>query len=232
MLPEETGITRVTRGRILNELETRRWVIREGKVCEITQLGSQVIEEFTSLAAMMAAERRLGDVIDRFRAAGCGFAIDRLADDESTRVHRADATAPISRIAERFSLGGRIRAFSFVITGEAPTSCRLNVMDGEISRRWVFADSVLEVITTPPPMARQSRAMLETGRAQYRHFSSDIPHVVVITNACVDLRPADEDDAATALLQSDDGAVGSWADRIFESYWAEDAPVDSAVFIA
>lgn len=230
VVAERTGVTRVTLGRILDELEERRWITEEGAVCDVTPLGRWVVEEFTALCETMAAERRLRRVAQWFPEGGYGFHVGRLADAEVTLVSRADASAPISRLVREFEAGGRFRAFSFAITAPFLAACHRAVVDEGATWAWVFTPDVLDVLVADPEMARFSRELLESGRATFYRYDGDIPSVVIISEAGVNLRLADAEGAPTALIQSDDDEVRSWAESTFEAYRGEATPVDSEVF--
>ncbi len=230
VLTEETGVARVTLARILDDLEDRRWITQRGQVSEITPLGAWVIEEFAALCETLSAERALRSVAQWFPEEGYGFHISRLAGAEVTPVSRADASAPITKLVRQFEVGGRVRAFSFAITSQFLEACWRHVADGSVRWEWVFTTGVLEVLRANPEMARQSREMLESGRAEYYHHEGDIPHVVIVSEALVNLRLADDDGAATALVQSDDEAVRSWAAATFDAYRRDATAVGADAF--
>lgn len=230
VIAEKTDVSRVTLGRILDELETRRWITQQGTVCDITTLGAWVIEEFTEFCEMMEDEQRLRTVYRWFPEEGYGFHNSCLAGAEITLVSRADASAPISQLIHQFEIGGLVRAFSFAITSQFLESCWRHVRDGRVRWEWVFTPAVLNVLRTSPEMARWSKEMLESGRAAYRVYDGDIPYVVIVSEEMMNLRLADEDGAATALIQSEDDEVRTWGESTFEEYWSDSTPVTADVF--
>lgn len=232
VIQERAGVSRVTLGRILDELEARHWITQHGQVADITPLGEWVVEEFTDLCEMLAAERRLRDVYEWFPEPGYGFHLSHLADAEITRIRPADASAPITTLVKQFEVGGLVRAFSFAITSQFLEACWRHVMDGTVTYAWVFTSSVLAVLRSNPGMAEQCEEMLESGRVEFYHHDGDIPYVVIISDALVNLRLADEDGAATALIQSGDGTVREWAEGTFETYRDDATPIDSSAFKA
>lgn len=232
VIAERTDVARVTLGRILTELEDHQWITQRGQVCEITPLGAWVVEEFTTFVQTMEAEQRLRRVSQWFPVEGYGFHISHLADAELTLVSRADASAPISQLVSQFEVGGPVRAFSFAITSQFLEACWRHVMDGSVTWQWVFTGEVLEVLQNNPKMARQSREMLDSGSAEYRHYEGEIPHVVIVSEELVNLRLADDDGAATALLQSDDPEVRAWGEATFEAYWRAGDPIGPDAFTA
>lgn len=231
VIMERTDVARVTLGRILDDLESRRWITQTGQVCDITSLGSWVLEEFTALCAVLDAERQLRSVIEWFPEPGFGFHIRHLADAEITRVNPADASAPITALVGQLDARGAVRAFSFAITSQFLSACWRHVVEGEGTYDWVFTGDVLDVLRGSAEMASQSREMLESGRAAFYLHDGPIPYVVVIADA-VNLRLADEDGAATALIQSDDEAVRDWAVSAFERYRDGATPLDPDAFEA
>lgn len=178
---------------------------------------------------MMAAERDLRTVFQWFPEEGFGFHVSHLANAELTHVRRADASAPISKLVQQFEVGGRICAFSFAITSQFLHECWRHVIDGNVTWEWVFTSDVLDVLTNNPEMATRSREMLESGRTEYYLYDSDIPYVVIISDAPMNLRLADDDGAATALIQSDD-VVRSWATATFDEYRREGTAVGPEAF--
>lgn len=232
VVAEKTGVTRVTLGRILEELQARRWITQDGQVCDITPLGAWVIEEFTAFGAKMAAERDLRRVSRWFPEVGYEFHVARLAGADITLVSRADASAPITRLVRQFEVGGPVSAFSFAITSQFLDACWRHVMDGSVTWKWVFTADVLDVLRRSPEMARKSREMLDSGGAEYRHFAGEIPYVVIVSRELVNLRLADADGAATALIQSDDEEVRAWAESTMDRYWRAGSPVQADAFTA
>lgn len=230
VIAEKTDVSRVTLGRILDELETRRWITQQGTVCDITTLGAWVIEEFTEFSEMMEDEKRLRTVFRWLPEEGYGFPISCLADAEITLVSRSDASAPITQLVHQFEVGGLVRAFSFAITSQFLGSCWRHVMDGSVRWEWVFTPEVLDVLRTSPEMASQSKEMLESGRAVYRVYTGEIPYVVIVSEEMMNLRLADEDGAATALIQCEAHEVRTWGESTFEEYWSGSTPVEADVF--
>jgi len=229
-LTTAVGVSRVTLGRILDELDGRNWITQEGQVCDITPLGAWVLEEYEAFSGMMAAERRLREVFRWFPDEEYGFHISELADAEITAVSRANASAPLSQHVRLFEGGGRFWSFSFAITRLFLESCSRRVTNEEITFEWVFTTEVLDVLGNDPELSRQSREMLASGRVDYRHFEGQIPYIVLGSEESVNLRLADEEGSPTALIESDADAVREWAESTFDRYWADATPVGIDAF--
>jgi predicted transcriptional regulator len=229
-LTTKVGVSRVTLGRIVQELDDRSWITQKGQVCTITPLGAWVLEEYLGFSETMRAERRLREVFRWFPEEEYGFHIGALADAEITAVSRANASAPLSRHVRQFDAGGRFWSFSFAITRLFLDSCWRHVTDERITFDWVFTTEVLDVLENDPELSRQSREMLNSGRVEYRHFDGGIPYIVLGSEESVNLRLADEEGSPTALIESDADAVREWAESAFDRYWADATPVGIDAF--
>ena len=232
VLEETADVSRVTLGRIIDELSSRQWITQQGQVCTITPLGTWVIEEYLDFRSMMDAERRLREVFQWFPETAYGFHIKHLADADITAISRANASAPLSRHVEQFEQGGSFWSFSFAITRLLLESCWKHVRDGNATFDWVFTQEVLDVLRNDSNMARQSREMLESGRVEYRYYDGEIPYIVLGSDEMINLRLADEDGSPTALIESDAEAVRNWAESTFEELWEAATPVHATEFTA
>ena len=230
VLAEEVGVSRVTLGRILDDFEARHWISQRGQFAEITLLGEWVVEEFVCLCTTMRAERKLRNVAQWFPDDGYGFHIRRLADAEITVLTPADASAPIDQLVRQLTDADRVRAFSFAITGQFLDALWRHVIERERTYEWVFTSDVLAVLEANVEMASQSREMLESGRAKFHHFEGPIPHVTIITGETVNIRLADREGAPSALLQSTDEEVFTWAATTFELYRDDATSLDPETF--
>ncbi|ELY96132.1 putative DNA binding protein [Natrialba chahannaoensis JCM 10990] len=229
-LMTKVNVSRVTLGRILDELDERNWISQKGQVCNITPLGAWVHEEYQAFSEMMTAERTLREVFQWFPDEEYGFHISELADAEITAVSRANASAPLSQHVRLFEDGGQFWSFSFAITRLFLESCWRHVMSEAITFKWVFTTQVLDVLKNDPELSRHSREMLDSGRVEYRHFEGTIPYIVLGSEGKVNLRLADEEGSPTALIESEADAVREWAESTFEDYWHEGTPVGIDVF--
>ena len=224
------GVSRVTLGRILDELDERNWITQEGQVATITTLGDWVLQEYDGFREMMAAEQRLREVYPWFPDEAYGFHISELADATITTVSPANASAPFSRHVRQFDTGGSFWSFSFTITRLFLESCWRHVRNEDITFDWVFTAEVLEVLRRDPELSRQSREMLDSGRVEYRYVDGAIPYIVLGSKDLVNLRLADDDGSPTALIETDAAAVREWAESTFASYWRKATPVEPAIF--
>lgn len=225
VLAEMADVSRVTLGRILDELEARDWIEQDGQICEITTLGKWVIEEYLAYDDVMNAQQKLQKVVQWFPDEEYGFHISCLADAEITHVSRADASAPLSQHIRQLDDGGEFWSFSFAITRLFLESCWRHVMDESISFDWVFTSEVLEVLKQDETMSRFSRDMLESGQVEFRLYQGDIPYIVLGSDTKVNLRLADADGSPTALIESGNDAVQQWASSTFQEYWEDGTPV-------
>ena len=218
VLAEQTDVSRVTIARILDDFEDRQWVTQRGQIATITPLGAWVAEEFGELCTMMTRERKLRSVVQWLPDEGYEFHIRHLEDADITLVSSADATAPIDRLVRQLHATEHVDCFSFGITGQFLKASWQYVIEREHTYEWVFTTEVLDVLQSNDVMRNQSLEMLESERARFYRYDGDIPYVVILTNAMVNLRLADNAGAPSALIQSDNEAVRTWAESTFEAY--------------
>ena len=230
VLAERLDVSRVTIARILDDLEARRWISQHGQIAEITPLGEWVAAEFGALCETMAAERRLRTIVEWFPDEEFDVPVRRLANAEITLASSANANAPIDRLVRQFDETDHVDSFSFGITGQFLTAWWRFVVERGHTCEWVFTTAVLDVLTEYETMRRQSREMLETGRATFYHYDGDIPYVVITTDRLVNVRLADGSGAPSALIQSDDEDVRRWAESTFEGYRKEGEILEPETF--
>ena len=230
VLAERLDVSRVTIARILDDLEERQWISQHGQIAEITPLGAWVVEEVSDLRNMMIVERKLRPVIEWFPEEGFEFHIRCLKNAHITRVTAANATSPIDHLVRQLDHTEHVQAFSFAITGQFLNACWKFVIDRGHTFDWVFTTDVLAVLTENEVMRRQSREMLESGRASFFHFDDSIPYVVIITDEKVNLRLADASGAPSALIQAQHHDVRSWAVSMYATYRDAATPVEADLF--
>ena len=230
VLAERLEVSRVTIARILDDLEARRWISQHGQIAEITPLGEWVAAEFESLCETMDAERKLRTIVEWFPDEGFDVPVRRLADAEITLASSANANAPIDRLVRQFDETDHVDCFSFGITGQFLTAWWRFVVERGHTCEWVFTTAVLDVLTEYETMRRQSREMLETGRATFYRYDGDIQYVVIMTDRLVNVRLANDSGAPSALIQSEDVDVRSWAESRFRGFREDGAIVDPETF--
>jgi predicted transcriptional regulator len=99
-LAETTSFSRVTLGRILDDLEARNWITRDVNAYEVTPLGAWVTEEFTELVERTEAERDLRGAVRWLPVERIGLDPSTFADATVTVPEPGNSHRPVNRFAE------------------------------------------------------------------------------------------------------------------------------------
>lgn len=224
-LQDALGISRVTAKRILDDFETRGWIVRDEHAYRTTPLGDVIATEFGDLLDTMATMRKLSTVHPWLPD---DFDVDlrQLADARITLPTSSDSVAPVRRSAELMSKADAVRGLA---SGIAPEALRINrdcvVEDGQ-SFEVVFSTDVLDVIRADSTMARWLREILDAGGQVYSSESID-RLLAEFDNRTVAVGLTDETGVPRALVESESEVMCEWFRSIFEFYRDEAEPVNS-----
>lgn len=111
-LRDATGASKATIARLLNELQERNWVKRNGHQYELTDSGQFVAEEFIGLVDSVETERLLRDVWGYLPAELPGFTISLFRDANITFPEPHSPYQSIPRFTELVESARTMRAFS------------------------------------------------------------------------------------------------------------------------
>lgn len=111
-LQQDSGASKATIARLLNEFEGRKWVVREGHQYELTDLGIFVADEFLQLVDRMETERSLRDVWQWFPSALDGCTVSMFADAMISLPKSHSPYHPIPRFVELVESAHQMRGFS------------------------------------------------------------------------------------------------------------------------
>jgi predicted transcriptional regulator len=231
-LKEATGVSRVTVGRMLGELEDRGWVRRLGDEYRITHSGRIVAEDLSRLLETATTARKLREVEPLLPVEEFEFDLRRLADAAVHRPSRSDPNAHMRRMAELFSDADRVRVVAPSVSPVPVRAHRDRVLEAPDHEATVVFTGEAPAVAVEDPQTRSwFREMADTGRAElYRHGGS-YPVDVVVVDGTVMLTLYDGDGAGFhSVVESSDEAVLAWALSAFERHLAEAEPFDPAAF--
>jgi predicted transcriptional regulator len=222
-IKKATGVSRVTVGRMLGELEDRGWVRREGHEYRITESGRIVVEDLAQLLEATGTAQKLRDVEPLLPVDEFDFDLRRFADAEVRRPTRSDPSAHMRRMAELFDESTTVRVVAPSVSPLPVRAHRDRVLESDAhDAAVVFTGDAPAVATGDPEMGSLFREMTATGRFQgYRHGGGS-PMDIVVIDRTVLLTLYDEGSAGLhSVLESSDEAVHAWAVSEFERYVAE-----------
>jgi predicted transcriptional regulator len=232
-LTDATGVSRVTMGRTLGELEDRGWVERDGHDYRVTHCGRIVAEDLSRLLETTNTAQKLRDVEAHMPIEAFEFDLRRLADARVLRPSRSDPNGPMRRMASLISESKRVRLVAPSVSPVPIRAHRDRVLDDdEHEATAVLTADAVDVALSDPEMRTWFREMVETDRYDWYRYDGGYPLDVVIPDETVLLALYDDTDGAGfhSVVESTDETVFSWAVSEFERHRREAEPVDPAAF--
>ncbi|WP_368410966.1 helix-turn-helix transcriptional regulator [Halomarina pelagica] len=156
-----TGASSPTMGRILDDFETRRWIVREGRAYRLTPLGRFVVERFADLREAMEIERKLRDVWRWLPREMEGFSVDLFADAVVSYPGPGYPYQPVERVTQLIEGTSAMRGFGTTVFKSInnETVCRA-VVDG-MDYEYIYAPETLEATVAWDPEAVARAAACE-----------------------------------------------------------------------
>jgi predicted transcriptional regulator len=232
-LKEATGVSRVTMGRMLGELEDRGWVRRDGHEYHVTHAGRIIAEDLSRLLETTDTAQKLRDVEEFLPVEKLDFDLRRFADATVFRPSRSDPNAPMRRMATLLSESDRVRVLAPSVSLVPVRAHRNRLLDAaDHEATVVFTADAVDVALTDPDIRGWFREMAETGRYRMFEYDGSYPLDVVIVDETVLLTLFDETGGAGfhSMIESTDEAIRSWAVAEFDQHWREAEHVDPEAF--
>ncbi|WP_170977391.1 helix-turn-helix transcriptional regulator [Halorussus salinisoli] len=224
-LLEQTEISRVTLGRILRELENRRWIVRRDREYRLTPLGEWICDEFTDVVEAVEAEHQLREAVRWLPSELVTFDVRCLRGAEVILLDGADMTKLERRILEFHRSGEWIRGFARGVSPEAVENhWELALYEGTRIEMVVTPDT-LDALQNDPPSVQRFRDLLDHHRAHYLLYE-DVPLSVGIVDDTVGITLTDERGIPQGGVATDNEAVYEWAVDLFETYWEKAEVID------
>jgi predicted transcriptional regulator len=232
-LKEATGVSRVTVGRMLGELEDRGWISRDGHEYRITHSGRIVAEDLSRLLETTRTARKLRDVESLLPVERFGFDVRRLSDAEVHRPSRSDPNAHMRRMAELLSEADVVRVLAPSVSPVPVRAHRDRVLrNGDHEATVVFTREAAAVALGDPDTRSWFAEMTDTGRVRCYRYEGSYPLDVVVADDAVTLTLYDESGGAGfhSVIETTDEAVRSWAVSEVERYRADAEAIDPGAF--
>ena len=217
------GVERVTLGRILQDLEDRRWVTAENDTYQATFLGTMIAEEFLEFRSFMAFARELREFVRHLPDAPLGFPVERLRGSTITTGSEGDPYRPVRRFMDLLRNTDTLRGYD--TTTIAPLyveEIREEILGG-MRTTIVYRPPVIEQIVTDHREAVAEAN--ETGHLSL-HVAEDLPFGLAIFDDRVGIGAYDESGVLRAFVDTDDPAVREWAIDSYESHLEAATPLD------
>ena len=229
-LVERTGIASTTIGRILNELEDRRWVERtsDGEY-EASPTGRIVVREFEPLVDAMHTIGRLDEAVELLPLAELSIEISAFSD---ARVVEPSPNAPfelVERMAELIQDATVFRVLTFLDppqpVGEAMED---GVLGGRLTAEAVLAGGLVEFLRTRGKQPPRWRQFIEAGASVYR-YGGHIPCNLFLMDETV-LIMSDQPKGGGAAIESENETVRRAVMELYEDYLEAADPIEADYF--
>lgn len=226
-LAETTGASQPTIGRILRDLEERRWISRTEREYEATATGRLVAEGLTDLLAIVETEERLRPVMEWLPTDVMAFDLRRLRDATITVPSRTRPSAPVQRVNEMLGEAEDVRACSHAFNEQSLEAIRERVLDGTGTFEGVFSRTAIDALAEDDSLRTKLRDLVSSDGASIRIHDEEIPIAITIADDRVHLMLRDGDGVLQAAIDVDDPEVLSWARSVHETYWSAAAPLEA-----
>lgn len=227
-LAASTGASQSTLGRILGDFEDRRWVTRTDEGYVATATGRLVAEGVSELLASVEIDRKLRPVMEWLPTHAMDFELRHLRDASITVPSRTRPSAPLQRALDLLRDASAVRICSHTFNEQSLSAIRECVVTDSQTFAGVFSQAAIDALVADSATRADLEALVETTDASIRVHEADLPVAVAITDGWVHLMLRDEAGVLRATVDTDDPDVLSWADGIYERYWAEATVLDPA----
>lgn len=228
-LREELAISRTTLGRVLNEFE-RRGLIRSTERGYITTpAADSILAKFNPLLETMEGVQTLGEAIDWLPPPACSLDVRHFRDADIT-------TSTASNPAESFDRGFELIRAADTYRGLTSTAIpryvrvlRDRLSTGRLDAEGVIETRFLETLSDDPARAEPWYAFAEAGATWLYEDRVPINMHIVDDTVLIWLGERDENGIEIhGLLESENEAVVSWAESLYEDYRSNSEPLDTA----
>lgn len=216
-----TAVSQSTIGRTLREFENRRWIRRDGKHYETTQLGAFVATGMQALIDRIETEQTLRDIWEWLPPATSGFTVEMCADAVVTIAEASDPYRPVNRFLSLLRETNQFQFVGFDLALLEPCMdelCR-RIIDG-METEIIDPPHVVEYIRSTYP--EQSTDALESGNLTIRVHDGLPPYGVGIFDDRVAISGYDTDTGTVrVVIDTDAPEAREWAESIYRSYRRE-----------
>lgn len=225
-LAERTGAARSTVGRILDRGESRGWIASEGSRYELTDLGGVMIEEFRDYLRTLEGVQRLGEDFQYLPEPAHELGYRHFRDATIVKPTVAYPAAPFDRMEEMIRTAERFpRVIARTVTPRHEEITWDLWEEGKEVSGGVLAASFLETLRSDPERAERWNEWGRTGKI----WIHEDPGITVLFSdevVLIGMGEEREDEVyATGVLESENPAVLSWAESLFEAYRADAEPL-------
>lgn len=227
-LAEQTGASRSTVARILDDGESRGWIESEGSQYELTYMGEFMIEEFRTYLRTVEGGQQLGEAMNYLPEPARELDIRHLRDAEVTTPTTDWPGARLNRALELYETGDTYRGLTQIAPHVIVETLADLVDRGRLEVEGVIEATFIEDVLKDPERAAPwhtlaDRVWVYDGRIPLNMHIID--ETAVLWLASVDGGEWER----YGLLESEHPSVVGWAESLYQEYRNKAEPLDTAV---
>ena len=235
-LANQTGVSRTTLDRIVNELEERGWVERttEGEYAA-TAHGRHLMRRFRPFLGSVEALDRLDDALTWLPVDELDIGLEHFSDAVVRRPESEDPIEAIDFIDDLLGNASEFRVLAHLGPPEPlGTTLHERVTAGRMTMDGVITDELFRYLRSTPKRANRWRALVEAGSDLHRH-EGPIPCNLWIFDETVLIKksgPEPIDESYGVPIVSENDTVRSWAHDLIDEWMDASSPIDVTAFEA
>lgn len=225
-LQAATAIPRATVGRIVTEFEARGWVKHDGRHYRTSPLGGFLVAEFGSLLDGVGTMQKLRGVIEWLPTDEFDFSLERFSDADIMLSKPHNTTAPVERAADLVEAGDEVCILAFGSAPQVIEAAWRTTVHGTQTFEVVFAGDILGDLVAHPDVGTWLRELAACERGAVLRYGGIVPCNLAVIDDTANFALVDEHGAPSALIESTDEAIHSWAVSTIDAYRREAEPLD------
>lgn len=219
---EETGISGVTAGRVLEGFIERGWIRVDGDTFEATEVGDLLVADYRRLFDSMDLACRLGPVIEHVPPYDMDFDVRQLTDSAVADPETFDPLRVIDRQIQLFQEAHHVRAFTHRVPNFLSEIIFEEVIEGDLEMEFIAEGPLVDRLLASPDIRAQIAQIVSAGAEFYRaKEGTRIPHHAGRFDDVVAMLVHDDAGSAVLGIESSAEPVLEWVDETYERYRTE-----------
>lgn len=220
-LTADVDASRSTVSRILKEARARGWVDADGNRYRLTPRGEAVVTDFRSYLRTVDGVEHLDDMVNHLPPPLRSLDFRHLRDAEVVELTEENPAAPFTRAFELFDQATDYRGLNHTSLPDHAKVLRDRVLQGRLEFEQVFEAAFVETLRTD----EKRWGVWEQLADEVWQYEGVVPiNLHVVDGRVLVWLGANRGDPA-GLLVSENPAVRSWAESLYEEYRAGAEPL-------
>lgn len=213
--------SRSTVARILDEAQERKWVDSTGTRYWLTPLGEGMVTDFRSYLDTVDGHNHLGELVNHLPPPL--FALDARHYRDAEIIERTadNPAAPFTRALEIFRQATDYRGISSTALPDHVKVLRERVEQGRLEFEQVLETAFVETIRDDPERSAEWEHLAD----RVWQYDGRVPINIHLIDGVVLVWLGESRNEVAGLFVSENSAVVSWAECLYEEYRSESEPL-------